>query len=296
MRRRTWPLEIEHTPSGERHPVVVVSVETPDGGVELVLDGAEASIVPTLRAAGVSYEAALIDLWRQLDGKDLLLLCNRYRDVAARLGAGRGIGCYLTPWPLPVRPAELVDSLGPAPRHTVLTHGEATRRRRRRERLDRMVRVPGVEPILDAVAARRGARNRAGAGDEVRMEPLGRPPEREPGLIVRARFAGSGPTVFATVVGVDGDRTGVGLRFYRFVVATPDTVPALLFTPAHLTAETLSLQLVDWGTGCFAAVDATGSWPDRPAPPVRWPEPLPLDRFAEAIGAQLDIGPSWLLP
>lgn len=105
--------------------------------VEVSSSGNEASSVlrltadgPTaLTGEGYDFEEALQDLRAQLEDRDLLLLCNRFRRDAFVTSMSRqmsdGLSCYLVKPRVGVDPEQIVECLGPADQSVVATKNEA---------------------------------------------------------------------------------------------------------------------------------------------------------------------------
>jgi hypothetical protein len=118
-RRRAGPLiecEVTLNHVGERRTLQVTLVD----GTQV----AEAT-------SPVDFEEALTALRATLDGKDLLLLCNRYRIDAFASSLSRqmsdGLACYIVERNRPVAPELTVESLAPAPPEKVSTRADADR-------------------------------------------------------------------------------------------------------------------------------------------------------------------------
>ncbi|MFI7692414.1 hypothetical protein ACIBQ6_25325 [Nonomuraea sp. NPDC049655] len=96
---------------------------------ELRLDRAGVSPIRVL--SSVDFEDGLRQLRTELERRNLLLLCNRYRRDAFVSSMSRqmseGLSCYLVVAGEPVSPELLVDSLGPAFRGDVVSAEEASK-------------------------------------------------------------------------------------------------------------------------------------------------------------------------
>lgn len=86
---------------------------------------------PLVFRSPVDFEDPLTELRQELERQGLLLLCNRFRRNAFVSSMARqmstGLSCYLVTPGQPVDPGNLVDSLGPAPRETVVLAKEGAR-------------------------------------------------------------------------------------------------------------------------------------------------------------------------
>lgn len=82
-----------------------------------------------IASSRVDFEEAFCVLRDQLEERDLLLLCNRYRVDAFVSSMSRqmsdGLSCYIVESGSPVDPSLLVDAMAPAPPHKVVTRAEA---------------------------------------------------------------------------------------------------------------------------------------------------------------------------
>ncbi|MFI6502053.1 hypothetical protein [Nonomuraea typhae] len=106
-----------------------VTTQTDDETYELRVNRAGAS--PIRIHSSIDFEDAFRQLRAELEQRNLLLLCNRYRRDAFVSSMSRqmseGLSCYLVVAGEPVSPELLVDSLGPALRRDVVIAEEASK-------------------------------------------------------------------------------------------------------------------------------------------------------------------------
>ncbi|MDA0631909.1 hypothetical protein OUY22_00645 [Nonomuraea sp. MCN248] len=125
----THQLETVNFTDESRLPCVVTLQEIGDDICELHFDQQNAPRL--VFRSPVDFEDPLTELRQELERQGLLLLCNRFRRNAFVSSMARqmstGLSCYLVTRGLPVDPGNLVDSLGPAPRETVVLAKEGAR-------------------------------------------------------------------------------------------------------------------------------------------------------------------------
>lgn len=123
-----YRLELVDLADESRRPCVV-TVQDTDDTCELRLDRENDSSL--VFSSQMDFEEALIHLRQELERQHLLLLCNRYRRDAFVSSMARqmsnGLSCYLVKPRVPVSPDQLVDSLAPAPRQTVVLAEEGAK-------------------------------------------------------------------------------------------------------------------------------------------------------------------------
>jgi hypothetical protein len=125
-----YQLEAVNLTDESRLPCVVTLRDIEDDDIcELRFDRQNAP--PLVFRSPVDFEDTLMELRQELERQNLLLLCNRFRRNAFVSSMARqmstGLACYLVAPGQPVNPEKLVDSLGPAPRETVVLAEEAAK-------------------------------------------------------------------------------------------------------------------------------------------------------------------------
>ena len=112
------------TPAGDRPCVVEALVDDDMHRIVLRLDGGQGLVVES----DEDFEAALLDLWQQLDTYGLKLGIARFRKNAVVSGMSRGmsdgLSCHLKRRFLPVRSKHVVGSLDQADLDAVITSAE----------------------------------------------------------------------------------------------------------------------------------------------------------------------------
>ena len=301
-RSHRWPLELGPLPAERGEPPgdeegrivasAVVSEELDDGGLRLSIQLPDAAgpLVIDDRQAGPALPA----LRAALEDAGWLLYCNAFRRDALFSAMASGLTCYLTPPGRHVRPGDLVESLGPAPRELVVTATVAARAAAERARPLRRATAEVVD-LVDRIRA--GATGetagRSRLDDEIWLEPTGRSTEPEVGVVYQVELIG-GKAAFLAVLAPPGQGTadeaagGVAVGLFCFVGASTAVEPATLFLDENLTAERFVIDRALWREGHARAL---GPGRTSTAPSIADDPPMSVAAFSRAVYAELGVVP-----